>query len=181
MRTRSALFAVGLASVAMTPIAVAQDVGEPLSAIDWLSDSIALPADPIPETSEPSPSTIAPEVLVAPLDAPVPDRAGLIDARRLGLPADLWGGSTAADLARLITLTPEIETPTLRLLFRDLLLARLDPPVDAIADDSLFLARIDKLLSMAELGLAEDLIAEAGAPQPDWFRRTFDIALLQGT
>lgn len=159
---------------------MAQDLGEPLSAIDWLSDSIAIapeeqPASPPPSTATPS------EILVAPINAPVPDRAGLIDARRLGLPAGLWGASTASDLARLITVMPEIETPALRLLFRDLLLARLDPPVDAIADDSLFLARVDKLLSMAELGLAEDLLHEAGTPEPSWFRRAFDIALLEGT
>ena len=181
MRIRSTALAWGVALGAASMPAGAQDLGEPLSAIDWLSDSIALPSEGPPAPATPSPTASAPEVLVAPLDAPVPDRAGLIDARRLGLQADLWGRSTAADLARLIAVMPEIETPTLRLLFRDLLLARLDPPVDAIADDSLFLARIDKLLAMAELGLADDLIAEAGAPDPTWFRRAFDIALLQGT
>ena len=98
--------------------ALSQSANAPLSAIDWLSDSITLP-DPVPpQAAMPSPSASAPEVLVAPLDAPVPDRAGLIPARSMGLPADLWGGSSAADLARRISAMPEIGTPTLRRFFR---------------------------------------------------------------
>ncbi len=161
--------------------ALPQSGEPPLSAIDWLSDSIAIPEPVVPQAAEPSPSAAAPKVLVAPLDAPVPDRAGLIPARSMGLPADLWGGSSAADLARRISAMPEIGTPTLRRFFRTLLLLQLDPPVDAIADEGLFLARLDKLLDMAELDVAERLIAEAGAPAPERFRRAFDIALLKGT
>ncbi len=162
-------------------VAPAQSPDAPLSAIDWLSDSIAVPEPVLPPAATPSASATAPDVLVAPLDAPVPDRAGLVPARSMGLPADLWGGSSAADLARRISAMPEIDTPTLRRFFRTLLILQLDPPVDAIADEGLFLARLDKLLDMAELHVAERLIAEAGAPAPERFRRAFDIALLKGT
>ncbi len=122
-----------------------------------------------------------PSVVVGPLDAATPDRVGLIDARALGLPADLWGGSTAGEIGRLIREMPQIKHPTLRAFFRDLLVLRLDPPVDAIEDDGLFLTRVDKLLSLGELEAARALIRAAGAPEPQRFRREFDIALLTGT
>jgi hypothetical protein len=157
--------------------------GEPLSAIDWLSDSIALPdvgpsdAAPIPETAPP------PKITVAPLDTAVPDRAGLIDARRLGIDPGLWGRSAAGDLAQMIAALPETEgaTPALRRFLHDLLVTRLDPPIDAVGNDSLFLARIDRLLDMGHLASADQLIDAAGAPEPRRFRRAFDIALLTGT
>ncbi|MXQ06273.1 hypothetical protein GQ651_00290 [Alphaproteobacteria bacterium GH1-50] len=162
-------------------MAQTREAGAPLSAIDWLSDSIAIP-DPAPEGAVTPPTSAAvPDVLVAPLDAPAPDRAGLIPARSLGLQANIWGRSTAADIGRRISDMPRIDQPTLRRFFRALLLAQFDPPVDAIADSSLFLARVDKLLDMAELDVAERLIDEAGAPTPAKFRREFDIALLRGT
>ena len=54
----------------MVADALSQSANAPLSAIDWLSDSITLP-DPVPpQAAMPSPSASAPEVLVAPLDAP---------------------------------------------------------------------------------------------------------------
>ena len=153
----------------------------PLSAIDWLSDSVQ-PA-PAPEAPAEPPRTAAavPSVQVAPLDVPVPDRFGLIDARELGLPAGLWGSSVAADLATMVAALPETRLPALRQLIKDLMLARLDPPVDAMSDDSLYLARLDKLLALGQLDAAQGLIAAAGAPEPRRFRRHFDIALLQGT
>ena len=168
--------ACGLSLAALLSVpAVAQDA--PLSAIDWLSNSIDLPAvqpAPLPDT----PSAEPQDVLVTPLDTPVPDRIGLIAARDLGLSPGLWGNSAAADLARLISEMPTPETPALLRFTRDLLVAQFDPPVDALLDDSLYLARIDKLLDLAHLDDAEALIAGGGAPDPQRFRRQFDIALL---
>lgn len=156
--------------------------GAPLSAIDWLSDSIAIPAPPTAAPAvAPPPSADAPDVTVIPLDRPVPDRAGLVDARDIGLPADLWGRSSAADLARQIAAIPEPRSWALRSFLVDLLAARLDPPIDAVVDDSHFLARLDKLLELGDLDTAEALIRAAGAPEPRRFRRQFDIALLKGT
>ncbi|MGI9389759.1 MAG: hypothetical protein ACR2O1_06855 [Boseongicola sp.] len=165
--------------------APAQGVGEslnaPLSAIDWLSDSVAFPNGKS-ETVPTSPvATLAPQVTVAALDTPVPDRAGLITAIDIGIPADIWGGSTAGELAHLVRNIPSISEPSLRRLLTDLLIARLDPPIDAIADDSLYLARLDKLLDLGQLDAAQALIDAAGALEPRRFRRAFDIALLKGT
>ncbi len=173
-------FAVVLTALAPGAQAQGTNPDAPLSAIDWLSDSVTLPP-PTPDPGPISSGAAVPEVLVAPLDTPVPDRFGLVDARDLGLQADLWGGSTAADLAGLVRDMPIIRLPSLRRFEIEFLLARLDPPIDAIADDSLYLARVDKLLGLAQLDAAAALIAKAGAPDPVRFRRTFDIALLQGT
>ncbi len=180
---RTALSALSLILVSSfaSGQSAADENGAPLSAIDWLSDSISIPAA-TPKTKDDIPAaTHVPEVMVAPLDVPVVDRFGLIDARNLGLPANLWGGSAAGDLATLIHAIPPVEQPSLRHFLASLLLARLDPPIDAIADDSLFLARLDKLLDLAQLDAAHNLIQQAGAPEPKRFRRQFDIALLTST
>lgn len=156
--------------------------GKPLSAIDWLSNSIALP-EQMPTPTQPQPIAPTSEISVSSLDQPVPDRAGTVEASTLGLPSGLWGRSSAAELAEMIAQLPEAKgaPPTLRAFLRDLMVARLDPPVDAASDQSLYLARIDKLLAMGHLEAANALIEAAGAPEPQRFRRAFDIALLKGT
>ena len=155
----------------------------PLSAIDWLSDSIAMPEAPaVPGEQEPS-ASLPSSITVAPLDAPVPDRAGLISARSLGIAPDLWGRSASLDLASALAALPDarLAPPSLRAFLRDLLIARLDPPINATEDDSLYLARLDRLLELGHLSAAKRLIDAAGAPEPRRFRRAFDIALLSGT
>lgn len=175
----SAAIAVGLC-LGQAEGALAQ--GDPLSAIDWLSNSIAVP-DETPEPAVAQPVKPPPKISVSPLDQPLPDRAGLMDARDLGVPANLWGRSAASELAAIIARLPDPKDapPTLRVFLHDLMVARLDPPVDAASDQSLYLARIDKLLAMGHLGAANELIKAAGAPEPQRFRRAFDIALLTGT
>ncbi len=178
MRT-SAAFCVGLV-IAQAGAAFGE--GKPLSAIDWLSNSIALP-EKAPPAAVPEPVAPLPSISVSTLDQPLPDRAGLVDARDLGVQPGLWGRSSAAELAAMIAQLPDAADapPALRVFLHDLMVARLDPPVDAASDQSLYLARIDKLLAMGHLGAANDLIKAAGAPEPERFRRAFDIALLTGT
>jgi len=86
------LIALGGAARAQTPSATAPD--KPISAIDWLSDTLDAPR--APATSPPQPSDIAQNALpedvsVAPLDTPSPDAAGLLPSAVTGLPRDLWG------------------------------------------------------------------------------------------
>lgn len=155
----------------------------PLSAIDWLSDSIDLPeaaAAPAPEPPRGSPP---PVISVAPLDQPVPDLVGFVDPSEHGVTPRLWGHSAAADVARAIAALPETDAtpPVLKRFLRDLLVMRLDAPIDALGDDSLFLARLDRLLAMGHLQDARRLVTAAGMDEPRRFRRAFDIALLQGT
>ena len=157
--------------------------GAPLSAIDWLSDSVELAPDETetPDIAAPD-AALPPEIVVAPIDAPLPDRAGLIEARDYGVPATLWGRSSAADLTRAVQALPDMgeAPPTVRRLLHDLLILRLDPPADAVIDSSFFLARVDRLLEMAQLESAGKLIAATGSPDAQKFRRAFDIALLTG-
>jgi hypothetical protein len=170
--------------------AAAQSDDAPLSAIDWLSDSVATPAAlPLPGAETPatpsagdiSDNALPAAVSTLPLDAEPVKPIGLVSAEEAGLPADLWGASPAADISRRLMAEPLEMLPEMSALLEAVLLARLDPPVDAASDTSLFLARIDRLLQRGLLDEAAALLALAPQTDPEVFRRTFDVALLTGT
>lgn len=165
--------------LACAPAGAAQDV--PLSAIDWLSDTIeTTPVTPAPPIA---PVATAPgRIDVLPLDAPVGDGAGLRDAGDLGLDADMWGRSSARDLARALGRVQinASTAPSLQSFYLELISTRFAPPIDAVIDQSFFLARIDRLLSLGHLDDAASLIEAADMADAETFRRRFDIALLQG-
>jgi len=103
---RSTLLASLLSSAAF-----AQE-SAPLSAIDWLSESVtpvtvapaaprAAPIDEPPVTDDAS----APPVTVTTLDGPSPDPVGLLPTHVTGLPRNLWATS---DEATLVTYTKTI-------------------------------------------------------------------------
>ncbi len=157
---------------------------KPLSAIDWLSDSLDAPrtANP-PAPSDIAESALPENVTVLPLDAPDPDAAGLLPSSVTGLPRALWGGSTATDIARRISTIatrPDL-LPASRRLLNTLVLAELDPPVLSDRDGRLFLARVDALLTQGLLEEADALMELAGLNTPEIFRRSFDTKLLLGT
>jgi hypothetical protein len=166
----------------------AQD-GGPLSAIDWLSESVAAQAaqgsagvsvaiDEPPVTGQ---GGALPEpVATTALDGPAPDGVGLIPPRVSGLPKDLWGAGLTREIAERLVAHPDDDLPALRQLFLTILLAEADPPVDAAGKGELLLVRIDKLLSLGALEQAAALIEAAGATTPALFRRAFDVALLTG-
>ncbi len=155
----------------------------PLSAIDWLSNSVALPEGQSAPAAEEPQAMLPDAVTVLPLDVPLADAAGIMPASDLGLDAGLWGRSSAAELARSLGRMPEgADTPpSLRRFLSALLQAGFEPPIDAAVDDTFFLARIDWLLSHGYLEPAAALIDMAGQAEPRRFRRAFDIALLSGT
>lgn len=155
----------------------------PLSAIDWLSDSIAIEEQVAPSATVPPRAETPAAISMAPLNAPLPDRAGLLSARSVGLDEQIWGRSAASQLAEDIRRLPDAQgaPPSLRKFLSNLLIARLVPPIDAAQDDSLFLARLDRLLTMGRLAPAEQLIEVAGKSEPKRFIRAFDIALLTAT
>ncbi|NNE81928.1 MAG: hypothetical protein HKN18_16790 [Silicimonas sp.] len=175
---------LGVLAMGIFPWGMAFATGDaPLSAIGWLSDSVDLPeVEDQPQPHVPF-ASLPGEITVMALDAPLPDRAGLRPATDFGLDPGLWGRTSASDLARtLATLNIGADAPPSLLGFlRDLLTLELDPPIDAVVDDSFFLARVDRLLAMGQLDLAGQLIVAADDPRPAYFRRTFDIALLTGT
>jgi hypothetical protein len=169
--------------------AVAQDAngtGGPLSAIDWLSKSVATPAaagaavaidePPVTEAGGALPATVT----TSALDGPTPDGVGLIAPAVSGLPSDLWGAGLTREIAERLVAHPDDDLPALRQLFLTLLLAEVAAPVDAGGRGELLQVRIDKLLALGALEQAAALIDAAGATSPELFRRAFDVALLTG-
>lgn len=167
--------------VAAGPV-LAED--RPISAIDWLSDSVARPAAAAVPPREPavSASALPSEVITSRLGNQTPDAVGLLPARVTGLPRNFWGPTAAADLGRQIRAERSDMTPALQALFLQILLAEVDPPYDSDGRGALLLARLDALLSIGALDQAQALVDRAGMTStPEIFRRGFDIALLIGT
>lgn len=192
---RGLILTVALALVPAAQ-AVAQDMpaanggGAPLSAIDWLSQSVEVPvaagttgttANSIPDPDEPpvADGAASPDITVTALDDAALGPIGTLPRSLTGLPADLWTGSDPETLVTLIRAEPEPALPALRSLLVTLLLTQADAPAGDAR--SLLLTRIDKLLDLANLTEAEALIRAAGRTEPDLFRRWFDVALLMGT
>ena len=162
----------------------AAEAQAPLSAIDWLSDSVATQVDPLP--SQPREEAVtrgvtSETITVTALDDLSFDSVGLIPAAVSGLPRDLWGITPSGELARLLALLKPGLLPAMQDLVTLLLLAELDPPVDSDPTDQLFLARVDVLLGLGAVDQAHALLERAGPETPETFRRWFDTSLLIGT
>ncbi len=166
----------------------------PLSAIDWLSDSLTTPslitpAGPRqnlpPDPNEPAVTSSASvdAISVTPLGRPLPDAVGILPASVTGLAADLWGPADPVDVARQIRGVSTNLPPALLDLLYTLLLAELNPPEGGAggSGSDIFLARVDKLLELGALEQADALLARAGPENPEIFRRWFDVSLLLGT
>lgn len=164
-----------------TPLATPD--GAPLSAIDWLSKSVAMPAA-LPRRpaggADVATEATPPVVETVPLGAPNADAAGVLPSSVTGLPRGLWGVSPTAEVIRLIEDVHAESLPAAQDLLFTLLLAELDPPFDATQRGKLFLTRVDKLLALGALDQARALLEVAGIDTPQAFRRWFDIALLLG-
>lgn len=154
----------------------------PMSAIDWLSDSVSAPVDPpLPETGDVAVSALPEDVTVTPLGQTSFDAVGLFPVSSTGLPADLWGSSASSDLARRLRADRDNMLPAIQDLFYKLLLAEVDPPMDSGAEPVLFIARVDALLALGAVEQADALLQRAGLRNAEVFRRRFDTALLLGT
>ncbi|MBE2276521.1 MAG: hypothetical protein IAE87_09510 [Rhodobacteraceae bacterium] len=193
MRTdlaRGLALAAGLMCPAMT-----RAENDPLSAIDWLSQSVTAPAGtavaaapggtpaprPAPDEAPVVKGGALPsDVATSPLDGPSPDAAGLIAPSVSGLPANLWGAGRTEEIARAVTEDRMDSLPALRQLFLVMLLAETVPPADNAGRGILLQTRVDKLMQLGALEQAAALLDVAGADTPELFRRSFDIALLTG-
>ncbi|SEM88350.1 hypothetical protein SAMN04488011_101805 [Palleronia pelagia] len=168
---------------ALPMAATAQDRA-PLSAIGWLSDSVALPAAlprPVaPDAAEPpvASNALPGRVTVRPLDGPdaPPAALGLFSPASRGLPSELWAPGADPELG---AIRPATLASSQRLL-HDLLAA--DPGRSGAddADEALFLERVDALMGLGQLDTARSMLDLAGRDRPRSFRRWFDIALLTG-
>lgn len=159
----------------------------PLSAIDWLSQSVQVPptrttpSTNIPNEPPVASTAIPPRVSTAPLDGPSPDTIGLLAPSVTALPTSLWSGSDEALLIALLKAEDINGWPAMQELLQMLLLAEADPPLGASPDGKLFQARVDKLLDLGAIEPAQGLLEQAQIETPDLFRRWFDVALLLGT
>ncbi len=153
----------------------------PLSAIDWLSQSVSEPAMPV---ALPVPKTngLAPDatISVKPIGESSIDGVGLLPVSRTGFPRDLWGGTPTGDLARLIRAERVDTLPAVQSLLVKILLAELAPPADSDGSGALYLARVDHLLDLGALDQALALLSLPGTESPEAFRRRFDVSLLLG-
>lgn len=184
MPTRASLPAVLLLATWAAGPVQAQD---PLSAIDWLSSSVATPAGAaIGTPARPAEAPVASggalpqDVAVSVLDAPSPDAIGLLSTATTGLPRTLWGLGLEEEVRAAIAGHRNDLLPALQALTMTLMLAEASPPADSSGKGALLLARIDRLLAMGALDQAAALLDAAPSGDPELFRRAFDVALLTG-
>ncbi len=175
------LFAICLTSAGLAMPIRAEP---PLSAIDWLSQSIVTPAAQ-PAPTEPAVTTdsgaLPENVTTSVLGQASLDGVGILPPRITGLPSNLWGLGRTADIEQLLAAGAPQDLPALQGLLLTVLLAEAEPPSDAEPGENLLLARIDKLLSIGALDQARALLDAAGpTASPELFRRYFDVALLIG-
>jgi hypothetical protein len=152
----------------------------PLSAIDWLSDSITEPvvfAPPEPAVSE---GAAVETVTTTSLDGPRPDAVGLLPPSVTGLPARLWGPGDPVEIADLVRAETVDTLPAGQRLLTTILLAEAEPPTASESNGALLLARVDKLLDLGLVEEAHALLNLAGVPSAELFRRAFDVSLLLG-
>ena len=138
---------------------------QPLSAIDWLSQSLVSTSTASSLTEPPvTPLGIQTNmVTVQPLRADSADGLGILPPAVTGLPSPLWGTDDVADIATLLAQDNSQDLPALQSQLLTLLLAISDPPLGAPAGEALFLARVDKLLAIGALDQARALLDTAGA------------------
>lgn len=170
--------------------------GEPLSAIDWLSQPVSAPEQAVPppanngaprlvppkdETPVTTGNALPADVAVSVLGGPSPDAAGLLTPAQTGFPHALWGLGLTDEAAAALTRADPVGLPALQALLNTVLLAEALPPADSGQDGRLLMARVDKLLSVGALEQAQALLdAALPAKTPELFRRSFDVALLTG-
>lgn len=170
-------------AICIAPARAEVQQAPPLSAIDWLSQSLVTPAAmPAPVEPPVSKKGAAPEdVTVQTLGVESTDALGLLPPDVTHLPQDLWGMAKVSDISALLQRDNAQDLPAMQGLMLTLLLAEADAPADIPAGESLFLARVDKLMEMGALDQARALLDTAGAARsPEIFRRFFDVALLIG-
>lgn len=151
---------------------------DPMSAIDWLSDSITEPVVVAePDIAEGVPTS---EITTVRLDGPRPDAVGLLPPSVTGLPARLWGPGDPQEIAKLIEAEAVDTLPSAQALLTTILLAEAELPSGATTSGELLSARVDKLLDLGLVEEASALLERAGASTPELFRRAFDVSLLLG-
>ncbi|MFN3954715.1 MAG: hypothetical protein ACK4LQ_09695 [Pararhodobacter sp.] len=170
----------------------AEAAQSPLSAIDWLRETMVLPepgAYPVSSLRD-DVWFDSGDITTRTIDATMPDSVGLFAAARVGLPRHFWAGNSASELADLVVALPTDTLPALRDLSYRILLAEFDPPGITLAGSGgdvppgaaspLLLARLDKLMEFGAIDQAAALLDTLGPIDPGLQQRRFEIALLLG-
>lgn len=171
------------------------DDAAPLSAIDWLSESVEQPpvaaAAPVlgtqatrtPDADEApvANSATTPSVSVQTLGGPAPRMLGLLPPAATGFQTDLWENSDTATLTALLQAQQVDTLPAVQDLLTTMIITQAAPPRLGGDADAFFLARVDKLLDFGAIEPAQALLESATPDTPTLFRRWFDVSLLSGT
>ncbi|MGH1465311.1 MAG: hypothetical protein ACRBBQ_08100 [Cognatishimia sp.] len=179
MRIKAHRWAAVCIAASFAQAARAQTV-EPLSAIEWLNKvpTVTIEIEP-PETPVTSGGN-TPKISVTTLRTEGRDAVGLLSSAVTGLPSSLWQESRGQVLADLIAIQPQHALPAMQALLYTLLLAEANPPIDSDGNDTLLLARIDKLFQLGALEQTNALLNRSGTDTPELFKRWFDVTLLIG-
>ncbi len=161
-------------------LAGAAQAQQPLTAIDWLND----PPENLPGTVLLEPPVAQnggqPAVEVTPLDA-LSQPIGLVSSSVTGLPVDLWHGSDPERISELIARIPVKHNPAMQRLLFTLLLSEARAPGGASGEETLLLARLDRLMQLGAADPAQSLVQLAGPTDTQArFERWFDATLLTG-
>ncbi|MCF6304484.1 MAG: hypothetical protein L3J33_03860 [Rhodobacteraceae bacterium] len=149
----------------------------PLSAIDWLSESLSQPPNFVITPPSPPNVMLSSSIFSSSLDLVSRDAAGILPPAITGFPARLWGDMPADQVILALENHKPAGVPELHSLFRNLLLAQADPPL-AGEQVSPLLTRIDLLMDMGALDEAETLIKLAGVTEPEIFKQWFDVSIM---
>jgi hypothetical protein len=171
-------------AVLLTGPVLAQETGsaalsDPISGIDWLSESIRPGNQLVVPKSQQSVEGVFTDVIsVTSLDLVQKDAVGLLPPEVSGLPRNFWSDSPPDKLRSLLRPHFPEALPEVSALFHRILIAELDAPAGSGKEADLLLARLDHLLEAGALDQADALIERAGPTEPALFRRWFDISLL---
>ncbi len=151
----------------------------PQSAIDWLSESLLQPPNfvitPPGRTGQPFQPT---SISAMPLEMISRDAAGLLPPEVTGFPRAIWGDTPPQIAEQQLRSVKHSTVPEVMALYKQVLLAQSNPPLDASPEGTLLLTRIDLLFAMGALDEAETLILLAGISEPEIFRRWFNVTLI---
>jgi hypothetical protein len=151
-------------------------LAEPLSAVDWLSESLETPQDVAPE--QPLSGVVIEPIETTKLSDVQRDTVGIIPSQISGIPQDFWGNSQIERISGFIRTASLGQLPEITSLWRRIILAEIDPPLGASQESILLLARLDNLLMAGALDPAEALLKAADPNNPQLFRRWFDVSIL---
>jgi len=153
-----------------------QALSDPLSAVDWLSESLEQPQTVAPET--PLEGVAIEAIETETLTTIQKDTVGLFPSQISGVPVNFWGISSVDRLAALIRNAPKDQIPAITALWRRIILAEINPPAVGSSSHDLLVARLDNLLMAGALDPTEALLKAADPQAAELFRRWFDVSIL---